>query len=810
MNFDSPINDAKAGDLSGEAPSHLALERTFLDTLHSSRSTLLHGTIGQCVSSLLFWVNVGDSFYLGMVAFAWIVWVGRISYMKAYDRNRSFLMSSSSTARDLKRWNVYYMMGTGCTGLIIGGLAGYSIAVHPETWASGVSLALALGMMISVIGRNHGSTANVWLVLALVFIPIISALLFYAVTTNAILGVGIALLLVPFALSTKNMTFAVRQRFLEADRAFKNVDRLKQMFYDAISNMPDGLLVVSRKGELRFATKNARKLFDMPEDCDVEGKEVGRLLEAGVGMGVFSQGQAMLCELAIQRLLKGEGLNEIVRLRDDLFIEFSIGRDEAKMLRDASDDDSFVMVCADVTDRIKSADRVTYLANYDMLSRMPNRRHMRELIVDAHDAMAASRNIAFCVFDVDKFKDINDSLGHASGDEVIKSVGRSMIEVKERHPSLIISRLGGDEFVMALPDITSDFPISAFFDEAFAMICREYDILGKSVDVRCSGGVIVSSRETFQFDDAYTRADLALYQVKQLKRAHRDTPLRWKLFDEEMEMSFKKDQQVRLELTEAIAEGRFPVQYQPMFSPDGLRIETFEALARWERPGIGIVGPDEFIPIAESMNIIGDITRHVIEKACMDCATWVGGAAVSVNLSVLDLARYEVIDMISNALRKADLPATRLQVEITESIFLKDTEKAKKILTSLHAMGVKTAIDDFGTGYSNLSHINKLPLDKVKIDKSFIKDIDRDEKSRQLFEAIVSMGKKLNLGIIVEGVETAEQLSRINDVGVDLIQGYIFGRPMDSAAANELLARTTRTPSRSNVIPLVGKSAAGH
>lgn len=809
MNFDSPINDAKASVPSGEDSSNLALERTFLDSLHTSRSTLLHGTIGQCVSSLLFYVNVGDSFYLGMVAFIWMVWAGRISYMRAYDNHRSFLMSSS-TARDLKRWNIYYMMGTGCTGVIIGGLAGYSIAVHPQTWASGVSLALALGMMISVIGRNHGSTANVWLVLSLVFIPIISALLYHGATTDPILGVGIALLLVPFALSTKSMTFAVRQRFLEADRAFKNVDRLKQMFYDAISNMPDGLLVVTRTGELKFATKNARKLFDMPEDYDVEGKKISTLLEVGVRMGAFPRGQAAQCELAIQGLLKRDGLSEVVRLRDDLFIEFSIGRDEAKLLRDASDDDSFVMVCADVTDRIKSADRVTYLANYDMLSKMPNRRHMRELISDAHAAMEPGRSIAFCVFDVDKFKDINDVLGHLSGDEVIKLVGRSMIEVKQRHPSLIISRLGGDEFVMALPDVGRDFPISAFFDEAFAMICREYDILGKAVDVRCSGGVIVSSRETFQFDEAYTRADLALYQVKQLKRAHRDSPLRWKLFDDEMEASFKKDQQVRVELTEAIAEGRFPVQYQPMFSPDGLRIETFEALARWERPGIGIVGPDEFIPIAESMNIIGDITRHVIEKACMDCATWVGGAAVSVNLSVLDLARYEVLDMISSALRKANLPATRLQVEITESVFLKDTEKAKKILTSLHAMGVKTAIDDFGTGYSNLSHINKLPLDKVKIDKSFIKDIDRDEKSRQLFEAIVSMGKKLNLGVIVEGVETTDQLGRINEVGVDLIQGYIFGRPMDSAAANELLARTTNAMNRSNVVPLHGKSASGH
>nr|WP_250807900.1 GGDEF domain-containing phosphodiesterase [Neorhizobium tomejilense] len=806
MNFERHM--IVAGDHPAEN-ARLALERKFLDSLHTSRSTLIHGALGQSVCSFLFWVNIGDVFYVAMVVLAWLILAGRMAYMKAYDRHKPFLMSSNSTADDLRRWNIYYMMGTGSTSLLAGSLASYSIIVHPETWASGVSLALALGMMISVIGRNHGSTASVKLILAGVFGPIVAAFVYYAVSTNLVLGLGFALLLVPFIVSTKDMTFAVRQRFEEANRAFMNVDRLKQMFYDAISNMPDGLLVITKTGELRFVTNNAKRLFDIPEAYEVGGRKVSTLLEVGVRMGAFSRPQAAQCERALASLLRGRSLSEVVRLREDLFVEFSVGRDEAKLLRDAADDDTFVIVCADVTDRVKSADRVTYLANYDMLSKMPNRRYMRELILDAHSMMAAGRQLAFCVFDVDKFKDINDTLGHASGDEVIKSVGRSMIDVKERHPSLIISRLGGDEFVMALPDIDDDYPVEQFFDNAFATICREYDILGKDVDVRCSGGVIVCSRDSFQFDDAYTKADMALYKVKQKKRERRDVRLRWKLFDDEMETSLKNDQQLRLELTQAVSLGRFEVHYQPMFSPDGLRIETFEALTRWNRPGIGLVCPEEFIPVAESMNIIGDITKFVIERACLDCATWNSDITVSVNLSALDLSRYEVVDIISDALRRAHLPATRFQVEITESIFLKDTEKAKKILTRLHEMGVKTAIDDFGTGYSNLGYINKLPLNKVKIDKSFIKDIDKDRESLQLFEAVVSLGKKLNLGVIVEGVETTEQLERINEVGVDLIQGFIFGRPMDNEAANELLRRTAPS-NHFNVIQLVGRTAASH
>ena len=360
--------------------------------------------------------------------------------------------------------------------------------------------------------------------------------------------------------------------------------------------------------------------------------------------------------------------------------------------------------------------------------------------------------------------------------------------------------------MLVLPHIADNFDIKGFFDNAFKVICKPYDIFDKSVDVRCSGGVIVAPKAKFNLDDSMNKADLALYKVKQDKKARKESSLRWTLFDRELEQVYRNTQQMRAELQEAVSNGQMVVEYQPMCTPDGLVIEICEALCRWHHPQLGVLGPDNFIGIAESMNLIGDITKHMIRTACLDCASWDDKTCVSVNLSVLDLAHFEIVEVISEALRVAELPATRLQVEITESILLKESGKARQILTTLKNMGVKTAIDDFGTGYSNLAMISALPLDKVKVDRAFLHDITTEDKPRRLFEAIVSLGKNMGLGIVVEGVENTDQLEQINKTGVNLIQGYLFGKPMKSNDIRNALA-AKKASITGNVISIVSRNA---
>jgi diguanylate cyclase (GGDEF)-like protein len=824
MTFTVPDNARKAAKFQGRPaksrqPDELerSYRKPFLDTLlHDSRNSLFHGLIGQTVSCWLFLVDTADPFYKYYIFVCGFVYLLRMANMKMYDLKRDYLMSPDSPDADIDRWYRIYMVFSCLTSSVVGWLGAYSIYYHPESWAAGVSLALTLGMMVAVVGRNYANALNVILMLICSFFPLQLAFFLYGLKSgNYVIGFGCSLLLIPFMSATRDMAKAVNKRYREGIASSRNSDLLSAMFFNAVSNMPNGLLLVTKSGEIKFANGVLATMFGLPERIKLQGKSVDRLFRVGIRRKTLSREKAAGIKASIDTMLAGASTREIFKLNDDLYIQFTVREQQFADLHLASDieslrvsrdrPDGYVIVCEDVTQRIKSDEIIKYSANYDMLSEMPNRRHMRDLVLEAHASMGQGRQLAFCVFDVDKFKDINDTMGHAAGDEVIKSVGRSMIALKAKHPGLIISRLGGDEFVLAIGDLSPEFDTKGFFDKAFEFICKEYDILGKQVDVRCSGGVIVCSKQTFQLDDAFTKADLALYRVKQEKRERREAKLRWRLFDNELDQQFRNDQRLRTDLAEAVANGRMIVQYQPMYTPDGKHIDTCEALCRWDHPELGTVGPENFIPIAENMNLISGITKFIIETACRDCATWSNETCVSVNLSVLDLSRFEIVDIISDALTAAGLPATRLQVEITESIFLKDSHNARRILRTLNKMGVKTAIDDFGTGYSNLSYINELPLNKVKIDKSFIKNLVTDEKQRQLFEAIVGLGKKLNLGVVVEGVETVDQLEQINKAGVNLIQGFLFGRPMTSARVLEVLEERERASSDNKVISLIAR-----
>lgn len=816
-----------------EAEHELFFRKPSLETLFQGRSALFQGLIGQMGACLIAWHNTWDNFYLLYCAIAICVWLGRVGQFRAYDRCSKHLMSDESTEAEINRWYFYYMTASSMTSLVVGCLAGYSIFFHPDSWAAAIPLALTLGTMVAAVGRNYGNGHNVLMIVMCSFTPCILAFVGYAVYShNYVAGLGGAALLIPFMLATQTMARAVRKTLKDNISAMVDADVSRQKFYNAVSNMPNGLLMLEPNGTIKFSNGVAKSMFGVPDEVELAGKSIedlfmygarkgeseaemlgllpraGNVYEFGNGRVRLSSADAIGFKERILKLLDGTSKTETLKFSDAYQIEFTIRQETSDNSHRHHRQDGYVVVCEDVTERVHQQEKIRYSANIDGLSDIPNRSHMRELVEEARGIRAKSRgpNIALCVFDVDKFKDINDTLGHAAGDEVIRSVAASMKQLKRQTPNLIISRLGGDEFVLVLPHIAENFDLGGYFDNAFKVICKQYDIFDKSVDVRCSGGVITIPKAKFNLDDAMNKADLALYKVKQEKKERKESSLRWALFDRELEQVYRNTQQMRAELQEAVSNGQMVVEYQPMCTPDGLVIEICEALCRWHHPQLGVLGPDNFIGIAESMNMIGDITKHMIQTACRDCASWDDVTCVSVNLSVLDLAHFEIVEVISEALGSAKLPATRLQVEITESIFLKESEKARQILTTLKNMGVKTAIDDFGTGYSNLAMISALPLDKVKVDRTFLRDITTSERPRRLFDAIVSLGKNMGLGIVVEGVENTDQLEQINKTGVNLIQGYLFGKPMKSHEIRDALSAKKAVAS-GNVISIVSRNA---
>jgi diguanylate cyclase (GGDEF)-like protein len=816
-----------------EAEDELFFRKPSLETLFQGRSALFQGLIGQIGACLIAWHNTQDNFYVFYCVVALFVWLGRLVQFRAYDRCSKHLMSDESTESEINRWYLYYMTASSMTSMVVGCLAGYSIFFHPDSWAAAIPLALTLGTMVAAVGRNYGNGHNVLMIVLCSFVPCIIAFVGYAFYShNYVAGFGGAALLFPFMIATQTMARAVRKTLKDTITAMEDADVSRQKFYNAVSNMPNGLLMLEPNGTIKFSNGVAKSMFGVPDNVELAGKSVedlfvhgarkgeneaemlgllphsGNVYEFGKGRIRLSASDAIGFKDRILKLLDGTSKTETLKFSDAFQIEFTIRQETSDNSHRHHRHDGYVVVCEDVTERVHQQEKIRYSANIDGLSDIPNRSHMRELVEEARSIKAKSRgpNIALCVFDVDKFKDINDTLGHAAGDEVIRSVAASMKQLKRQNPSLIISRLGGDEYVFVLPHIDDKFNVPSFMDNAFRTICRSYDILDKSVEVRCSGGVIVVPKTKFNLDDAMNKADLALYKVKQEKKERKESSLRWALFDKELEQVYRNTQQMRAELREAVVNGQMVVEYQPMCTPDGMVIEMCEALCRWHHPQLGVLGPDNFIGIAESMNLIGDITKHMIRTACRDCASWDDETSVSVNLSVLDLAHFEIVEVISDALRAAKLPATRLQVEITESIFLKESEKARQILTTLKNMGVKTAIDDFGTGYSNLAMISALPLDKVKVDRIFVDNITSLERPRQLFDAIVTLGKNMGLGIVVEGVENTEQLELINKTGVNLIQGYLFGKPMRSHEIRDAIV-AKKTAASSNVISIVSRNA---
>jgi diguanylate cyclase (GGDEF)-like protein len=791
-----------------EADLPLSYRKPFLESLFTSRMAIVLGVVGQFGCTASAWWETGDRFYFWYLLAILGTLSVRYATMKAYDAVSDHLMSEAGTEAEVARWYNIYNAGASLTSFVIGFLTAYSIVMHAGAWPPTVTLGLAMGTMVAAVGRNYGSKRSVTMIILFSFVPIICGFLIYAIDSgNYLVGTTFGLLLIPFMLSTKQMAGEVHNRFRSQLDNMARAEVESDKFSNAVSSMPNGLIMLSRSGRIEFINDNVRNIFGMNTKTLVEGRSLLKLFDIGAKLHVFSPEQAEQFKGKIDRIMSGLSLRETFRFNDSLYVDFSLRQEEAEKMRRGAKE-LIILVCEDVTQRVKSEEIIKYSANNDLLSGLPNRRHLVETVVKAHMSLSRRHNIAFCIFDIDKFKEINDTMGHAVGDAVITSVGKSMLALQTKHPSIIVSRLGGDEFVIVVPNITDSFDVSSFFDNAFLTICRPYEINGKPVDVRASGGVIIMNKQNFNIDDAFSKADIALYKVKQEKKERKDFSLRWRLFDQGLEQDYRNNQKMRSDLKEAVRRNRIVVNYQPMYTPDGLTIDTCEALCRWEHPELGTIPPERFIALAEDMNLIGEITKQIIGTACRDCATWGHGTSVSVNLSVLDLAHFEIVDIIINALKEASLPADRLQVEITESVFMKDKDKAAQILTTLDDMGVMTAIDDFGTGYSNLSYINDLPLKKVKIDKSFIKNIVTDEKQRKLFDAIVSLGKKLNLGIVVEGVEKQEQLDHINKTGVNLIQGYLFGKPMSSADVVEAIKKA-RKRTEANVISLVSRSSSG-
>jgi diguanylate cyclase (GGDEF)-like protein len=371
--------------------------------------------------------------------------------------------------------------------------------------------------------------------------------------------------------------------------------------------------------------------------------------------------------------------------------------------------------------------------------------------------------------DLDNFKNVNDTLGHLLGDELLKAVGARLRSCVRECDT--VARVGGDEFAIIQVGAENPADVAAMAAHVCEEIAAPYDLQGRQVTTDTSIGLAMAPDDGTSPDELLKNADLALYRAKADGRGT------FRFFEPDMDARIKARRAMEIALRNALAAGEFVLHYQPILNLAENRVTCCEALVRWQHPDRGLIQPGEFITLAEEIGLIGPLGEWVLRKACADAASWPDDIKVAINLSPLQINSGTLVPVLINALASARLPADRLELEITESVMMQNTEMVLATLHRLRGLGVKISLDDFGTGYSSLSYLRRFPFDKLKIDRSFIGDLSRRDNAQPIVLAVNTMAKSLGMVTTAEGVETREQLDHARALGCTEAQGFFISRP---------------------------------
>lgn len=472
-------------------------------------------------------------------------------------------------------------------------------------------------------------------------------------------------------------------------------------------------------------------------------------------------------------------------------------------VRDASrqgDVSHYIGISVDITDRKRTEARVQFLAEHDVLTELPNRSLCITRLGEALSAAQQSGGrVAVLFIDLDRFKNINDSLGHHIGDGLLRSVAHRLTQAVRGGDT--VSRLGGDEFVVIMRGVTDGDEVRSVVERRLIPLIRQaHPVEGHSLQVSCSVGMAIYPDDSTDLDELMRQADAAMYEAKS---SGRDTA---RFFSPEIDQSTRERQEIEQYLRQALAHEELSVHYQPRVDANTLAVVGLEALLRWQHPVLGSVSPARFIPVAEETGLIHPIGQWVIQQACEQIARWsdegLPPLVVSVNLSAAQLTDEGLVSHLQSCLRANRVDPARLELELTESQLMEHAAISGRLLQNLKALGVLLSIDDFGTGYSSLAYLKQFPIDKLKIDQSFVRDLLTDPADLSIVRAIIALGHSLSLVVVAEGVETGEASELLKALGCDELQGYHFARPMPPAQFPVWLADRPVPQERRRLQPL--------
>jgi diguanylate cyclase (GGDEF)-like protein len=538
-------------------------------------------------------------------------------------------------------------------------------------------------------------------------------------------------------------------------------------FDAALNNMSQGLVMFDRDNRVTVANRQYIEMYRISADIVRPGCSLRQLLEARQAAGTFGEN---IESYMARQATEGFIARKTPELPDGRVIS---------VVNTRMSDGGWVSTHEDVTEQRRTEQRIAHMAGHDALTGLPNRLLFREGMEQALAAPDHENSVAVLSIDLDCFKEVNDTLGHPAGDALLRGVAA---RVRRWVGDGMVARLGGDEFAMIRVGAQSAEDVILLAERILKTLGEPMKVEGHDIRVGSSIGIAIAPAHGDDPDELLKHADTALY------RAKADGRRTFRLFEPEMNIRALARRSLEADLRGALDRGEFELHYQPFVNVVSNQVTGFEALIRWHHPDKGLISPADFIPLAEETGLINPIGDWVLRRACLDAAAWPADLQIAVNLSPVQLRNRALPRFVILALAAARLDPKRLELEITETALLQDDEALLASLHHLRALGVRIAMDDFGTGYSSLKYLRSFPFDKIKIDRSFVKELGIRSDCAAIVRAVAELGRSLAMTTTAEGVETEAQLAHLKQEGCTEVQGYLFSKPRPASELASLIS----------------------